>query len=230
MFCLPLARTAGGFAAAPVCVSPPGSHTVSGATIRCCGCRAAVPEENGPTHPYMLSAPACWRIYGEVLAREFEDARRREAHRLAVDAYAVQHAGSRDRRNRQSVALHLMSLALVLERAGTDEQARHMLSSRARGAPEFPWLAPPEDPGHVTVLDVRAATAAGAHVKRSETGRAQPGAPGLSITRACSRGSTGTPAEWAPAGGCPSPARSRGHLHRRSQKRALSGKVRGAGR
>jgi hypothetical protein len=137
---------------------------VSAATIRCCGCRAAVPQEDGQTHPYMLSAPACWRIYGEVLAREFADARRRGAHRLAVDAYAVQHAGSRDRRNRQSVALHLMSLALVLERSATHEQARHMLSSRARGAPEFPWLAPPADPGHVTVLDVHAATGPGAHL------------------------------------------------------------------
>lgn len=138
---------------------------VSATTLRCRGCQAVVPAEDGPTHPYMLSAPACWRIYGEVLAREYSEPRWRRAHRLAVDAYAVQHAENEDRRNRQSVALHLMSLALVLERGAGDEQARRMLSARSRGTPEFPRLEPPTDPGRVTVLDVHAAADAAAHVQ-----------------------------------------------------------------
>ena len=138
---------------------------MSATTLRCRGCRALVPAEDGPTHPYMLSAPACWRIYGEVLAREYSQASWRRGHRLAVDAYAVQHAEGRDRRNRQSVALHLMSLALVLERGATDEQARMMLSERSRGAPEFARLEPPLHPGRVTVIDVRTAADAAAHVE-----------------------------------------------------------------
>ena len=39
----------------------------------CPGCGALLPVENGPTHPYMRSSPACWARYGEVLAREFGD-------------------------------------------------------------------------------------------------------------------------------------------------------------
>ena len=125
-----------------------------GVLIRCAGCGAEVADEAGATHPYMRSAPGCWRLFGEVLAREFSDPRARGSHRLAVDAYAVQHPGSRDRRNRQSVALHLMSLALVLEDSATHEQARRMLARRARARTEFPWLTPPVDPSWVTVADV----------------------------------------------------------------------------
>ncbi|MDE3070296.1 MAG: hypothetical protein KGJ43_06175 [Acidobacteriota bacterium] len=138
---------------------------MSVAVVRCPGCRGVVPDEAGPVHAYMLSAPGCWRLYGEVLAREYGDALRRREHRLAVDAYAVQHPGSHDRRNRQSVALHLMSLALILERSATHEQARRMLSACARARPEFPWLEPPEVPGAVTVVDVHRASGAGAHLE-----------------------------------------------------------------
>ena len=50
---------------------------------------------DGPTHPYYGCSPACWARYGEVLAREFQDPAYFGLHQLTVDAYAVQHPGSR---------------------------------------------------------------------------------------------------------------------------------------
>ena len=63
----------------------------------------------------MESSPSCWAAYGEVLAREYNDPAFMAAHRLTVDAYAVQHPGRPSPQSIQSVALHLISLCLVLE-------------------------------------------------------------------------------------------------------------------
>jgi hypothetical protein len=87
---------------------------------------------------------------------------------LTVDAYAVQHPPNRDRRNRQSVALHLMSLCLVLERdehmgRATGAIAEHAKRHRGR---EFPWLEPPASLGEMTVLSVHAADDPEDHVRR----------------------------------------------------------------
>src|SRR5215813_7857026 len=38
------------------------------ATVRCFGCGVAVPDIEGPTHRYMLSAPGCWARYGRPQA------------------------------------------------------------------------------------------------------------------------------------------------------------------
>jgi hypothetical protein len=82
----------------------------------CCGCGITLPVEDGPTHPYMLGSAACWRGYGELLAVQYSDPQRMRFHQLVVDAYAVQHPGGDDPRAIQSVAIHLMTLALFLER------------------------------------------------------------------------------------------------------------------
>jgi hypothetical protein len=123
-----------------------------------------VPDTDGPTHAYMPAAPGCWALYGEVLAREYEERAWAAGHRLAVDAYAVEHAGSPDRRNRQSAVIHLMSLCLILERGGDETQARRVLSNAARGAREWPALKPP-DSFALTVVDVRAAGSAAEHLE-----------------------------------------------------------------
>ena len=83
----------------------------------CPGCGAAFPAVDGPTHAYMLSSPGCWRAYGDLLAREYGDpALFAAAHRLTVDAFALQHPGDPDdRRAVRSVWLHHASLLLVLE-------------------------------------------------------------------------------------------------------------------
>lgn len=63
----------------------------------------------------MISSPACWRRYGELLAAEYSDNTLTPTHRLSVDTYAVQHPGDGSRRAIQSVGLHLARLALQLE-------------------------------------------------------------------------------------------------------------------
>lgn len=36
--------------------------------VRSFGCGALAPDQDGPVHKYMLSAPGCWTLYGSVLA------------------------------------------------------------------------------------------------------------------------------------------------------------------
>jgi hypothetical protein len=121
--------------------------------VRCPGCGAWVPDTDGPTHEYMLSAPGCWALFNEVAVQQYEIASF-DLRRLAVDAYAVQHPGTADRRAVQSVAVHLISLCYVLERGLTPTEAtdkmRHALIDKSR----FVWLQPPQSMGEITVVEV----------------------------------------------------------------------------
>lgn len=89
-----------------------------GVPVGCFSCGALVPQTAGPTHRYMESSPGCWSVYGEVLVREYTDALYASLHRLTVDAYAVQHPGRPSPQSIQSVAVHLISLCLILDRGG----------------------------------------------------------------------------------------------------------------
>lgn len=41
--------------------------------MKCPGCGLMTAVQDGPTHPYVVSSPGCWAIYGEVLAREYQN-------------------------------------------------------------------------------------------------------------------------------------------------------------
>lgn len=82
----------------------------------CRGCGALVPDTEGPTHRYLGASPGCWAVYGEILEKEYSDYRYWRAHRFTVDAYAVQHPGESSPPAIQSVAVHLISLYLMLEK------------------------------------------------------------------------------------------------------------------
>lgn len=88
------------------------------ATQRCFACGGAFEPVEGPAHKYMLSTPGCWAAYGRLLAREYENpALFGAAHRLTVDAYALQHPGDPgDRRAVQSIWVHYAALHLAIER------------------------------------------------------------------------------------------------------------------
>lgn len=120
---------------------------------RCRGCNALVPDIEGPVHKYVSSAPGCWKVFGEVQADESLRFRHPPEHRLVVDAYMAQHPGdAQDRRDRQSVFVHLVALCALLERSTPPDAVTQVLGRVVRSRRDFPVLLRPSNPGAVTVL------------------------------------------------------------------------------
>ena|ERR1700674_1896156 len=135
-------------------------------TTTCPGCGVLLPEQDGPTHRYQESSPACWALYGDVLAREYSDPRYSQVHRLTVDAFSAQHPGKPSPQTIQSAAVHLISLHLVLERAYSMQQATQALGlAVAKGKGSYIWLTPPAFLGKITVADVQKAANVEDHLR-----------------------------------------------------------------
>ncbi len=122
----------------------------------CVGCGALVPDIDGPTHAYIGASPGCWKIYGDVLARDYGTLRYPAWHRLTVDAYAAQHPGVPSRRSIQSVCMHLIALRLLLVRGLEPAFVTTVLRAAIRIAPGFRWLDPPSFADAPTILAVAA--------------------------------------------------------------------------
>ena len=137
-------------------------------TWPCVGCGAVVPDIEGPAHRYLGASPGCWRLYGEVLQREYADYERfAPVHRLTVDAYAAQHPGTFSPQAIGSVGVHLVRLHLQLERGLPHDRANDaMLHTSSRLKKDFVWLDPPAHLGDVTVLDVLEAEDPDDHMAR----------------------------------------------------------------
>ncbi len=134
-------------------------------TEACPGCRARyLPQFLDETHPYIGASPACWATFGEVLAREFGDVTFGRVHRHTVDVYSVQHPGTDERRQRQSVALHLTGLCHWLEHDIGMERLNAITQALAAQERTWPWLKPP-DGYPMTVVDLVAARSGSEHVK-----------------------------------------------------------------
>jgi len=132
--------------------------------VPCPGCGGNFPAIEGPTHRYLESSPGCWKVYGEVLAREYSDPAYARLHRLTVDTYAVQHPGRPNPQAIQSVAGHLISLCLVLERRKSMAEATKAVGLVTRRKGHYMWLDPPCSMGAVTVADVHMAQSIEAHL------------------------------------------------------------------
>jgi len=120
----------------------------------CVGCQEEFPDLDGPTHEYMLSAPGCWAVYGEILAREYGDFRLAKLHRLAVDAYAAQHPGVNVPAARRSIGVHLSRFHLYLERGWSMERVDNTMPAIIAFKDKCAWLDPPSMAGTLSVLDV----------------------------------------------------------------------------
>jgi len=131
----------------------------------CPGCGARFPDDpDGPRHRYVVSSSGCWAAFGEVLAREFGHPDRFTLHRLTVDTYMAQHPSGDDRRQRQSVVLHLVAIRHALDGVGprTLNAATARLAAQHR---EWPALAAPAGYS-MTVADLLEATSADEHLER----------------------------------------------------------------
>ncbi len=126
--------------------------------VVCSGCGASVPDAAGPVHAYMLAAPGCWAMYGTLLEwrSSLPGPSAATAGQLMVDAYAAQHPTNPDRRNRQSVAVHLMSLCAAIERGVPGTRLRHLIGDWAHR--DYPLLLPRPAAYALTVRDVAGAS------------------------------------------------------------------------
>lgn len=124
--------------------------------IICFACGALVPDIDGSTHKYMHSAPGCWKLYGEILAKEYAQYDP-DIHRVTVDTYAVTHPGNKERRAIQSVNGHLISLYCLFEKHMSGRQATQILKQVVENktiTDTFTWLEPPSFQGTKHVTDV----------------------------------------------------------------------------
>jgi hypothetical protein len=130
--------------------------------VPCFSCGAMVPDIQGPVHAYMTSSPGCWKIYGDILAKEYSpDFFDQIVHRITVDTYAVQHPGKPERRAIQSVNGHLISLYATYEKKLPHKQAAEILKrviEDSNFVDRFVWLDPPDFKDTKNVADVVVAT------------------------------------------------------------------------
>lgn len=128
----------------------------------CPGCGLDLPAGDGPGHAYIGASPACWELYGELLAREYGELGYPSVHRTTVDTYAVQHPGEPERRTINSVCTHLIGLCLVLEHGLPPERVRVLLHTPR----DARWLEPPRPNGTLTVRHPLSADSAEEHERR----------------------------------------------------------------
>jgi hypothetical protein len=103
-------------------------------------------------HPYMTSSQGCWAAFGELVAADYSSPGRMAFHQVVVDSYAAQHPGGGNRRQVQSVGLHLMTLCLFLEH-DVDPALGSALHRRMIRRPAFARLSR-SGPGRLAVTHV----------------------------------------------------------------------------
>lgn len=124
--------------------------------IACIGCGAQVPDSEGASFRYPnAGSPGCWAVFGQILAREFENPLYFPEHRLSVDTYAIQHPGDPTPQTIQSVNVHLMALCLTFDYQMPSEQVTTLMGRSVRHYKgRLEWLEPPTQSYEITVNDV----------------------------------------------------------------------------
>ena len=137
------------------------------AYVTCPQCGAVVRAIDGPVHAYVASAPGCWAAFGALRADEMLRFPGSELNNLVVDAYMAQHPGDgMDRRDRQSVFVHLVSLCAVIERGASPPRSPDVLRAVLARQTEFTVLRRARGPGDLTVLSATDATSVENHDAR----------------------------------------------------------------
>lgn len=133
-----------------------GRVAVTAGASRGAGC---CPECGAPVE----GRQACQELFERLIARDFSDATYFGVHRLAVDAYSLQHP-ERYMKSAKSAAAHLTGLVWALEYGGRptvgSALTRWLDGHVDVTRPEPP---PPAERGEVTIADVWKAADAEAH-------------------------------------------------------------------
>jgi len=124
---------------------------------RCDECGAAVPSEFA----------SCKAVFEGVCSLEYGDPAYGAVHLLTVDAYTLQHSRERGPR---SNAFHLMRLCRLIEHGDNpaigQRPPREVGKAFERDYRGFPYLAPPRQPGALTIMHVHDAVGPEDHVQR----------------------------------------------------------------
>lgn len=105
----------------------------------CPGCHLLLPARPGPTHRYVVSSPECWRIFSETVAAG--------ADPLLSDGYMAQHPDGDAPQQRQSVAVHLVTLKSVLQDGQPIDKAPAITQAAVgagRSLGGYPKMEPPQ--------------------------------------------------------------------------------------
>ena len=125
---------------------------------RCYICNAVIPDIDGPTsdHTYIPQSPGCWKLYTDVLAREYGEWKYPPIHRLTVDCYAAQHPTQHaNSKSAQSIQVHLLGIYLALEKDIDPKLITKIIGEVViKNKDQFTWLQPPKNLGGITVADV----------------------------------------------------------------------------
>jgi hypothetical protein len=125
-------------------VHPNGGSIHHAATSACANCGVVAVSAGGVCHPYMVSSAGCWASFGELQADEMTRFGYPSVHGLVVDAYASAHGGDgSQRRDRQSVCIHLMALCASLERDETPARRVELLRQLTSPKTDWPCLTRP---------------------------------------------------------------------------------------
>lgn len=139
--------------------------------MKCPACGATVPEvpADAPTHAYVGSPAACWAAFGRLQADEMTRfGYPAPAHRLVVDAYMASHPGDgTDRRDRQSVFVHLRALGARLALGRSEQQILAQMRTAPVPRPQYPLLTPPTQPPVLNLNSVEDAPDLSAYTERA---------------------------------------------------------------
>jgi hypothetical protein len=111
--------------------------------VVCAPCGAEVENSSMPAHPYVPAVAGCWALFGEVQADEMTRFGYPPAHSIVVDAYMASHPGDgTDRREAQSVVVHLVGLCGLLENGWDSARSRAALRTVVSRKEQLPVLKP----------------------------------------------------------------------------------------
>ncbi len=134
--------------------------------MRCPECGSETCEIQGPTHEYMISSPGCWKIFGEILNKEYSNPSYMKVHRLTVDAFACQHVGEDNPRAKQSVIVHLVALHLAFDQKMDFSKIPPVMDAIIKELKgKFPKLNKPDFTNVMNVTDVVLAESADDHCR-----------------------------------------------------------------